>query len=50
MLDSENIPGNNKTLEISIGTITILGQNLEMLKFVPDQLNAKKFVKMQSKS
>lgn len=47
MLDGENILGNNKTFEISIGTITILGQNLEMLKFLPDQLNAKKFVKMK---
>ena len=37
MVDSENTPDNYKTLKISIGAII---KNAEMLKFVPDYLNA----------
>ena len=47
MLHSEHSPENNKTLEISTEAII---KNSEMLKFVPNQLKAKTFVKMQLKS
>ena len=39
MVENKNSSDDCKTLKISIGGIT---KNLEMLKFVPDQLNTKK--------